>query len=67
MQGKNVMIKLWLCGMALPLLLGIAPALAQKTLVGVTDIEIKVGQSASPVERPAPVAIIPPLSPTTSR
>ncbi len=44
----------WLSGVALFLVLGIPPALAQKTLVGVTDTEIKVGQSA-PFSGPASV------------
>jgi ABC-type branched-subunit amino acid transport system substrate-binding protein len=48
------MTKASLGGAALSLLLGLSPAFAQKTLVGVTDTEIKVGQSA-PFSGPASV------------
>ena len=48
------MTKPLLGGAALLLLLGLSPALAQKTLVGVTDTEIKIGQSA-PFSGPASV------------
>ena len=41
------MSKSWLTGASLAVLLGIAPAMAQKTVVGVTATEIKVGQSAA--------------------
>jgi branched-chain amino acid transport system substrate-binding protein len=41
------MAKPWLRGAALSVLLGIAPALAQNTTVGVTATEIKVGQTAA--------------------
>jgi branched-chain amino acid transport system substrate-binding protein len=41
------MMKPWLAGAALSLLLSISPALAQKRTVGVTDTEIKIGQSAA--------------------
>lgn len=48
------MTKKWLGGAALSILLGIAPAVAQKTVVGVTATEIKIGQSA-PFSGPASV------------
>jgi branched-chain amino acid transport system substrate-binding protein len=48
------MIKPWLGGAALSLLLGPSPAFAQKTMVGVSDTEIKIGQSA-PFSGPASV------------
>ncbi len=41
------MSKSWLTGASLAVLLGISPAMAQKTVVGVTATEIKVGQSAA--------------------
>ncbi len=41
------MSKSWLTGASLAVLLGIAPAMAQKTVVGVTATEIKIGQSAA--------------------
>jgi branched-chain amino acid transport system substrate-binding protein len=45
--GDNVMIRLGLGSAGLSLLLAMVPAMAQKTMVGVTDTEIKVGQSAA--------------------
>ncbi|HBK08545.1 MAG TPA: branched-chain amino acid ABC transporter substrate-binding protein [Acetobacteraceae bacterium] len=48
------MIKPWLSSTALSVLLCIAPALAQKTVIGVTATEIKIGQSA-PFSGPASV------------
>lgn len=48
------MSKSWLTGVALSALLGISPAMAQKTVVGVTPTEIKIGQSA-PFSGPASV------------
>ncbi len=48
------MSKSWLTGVSLAVLLGIAPAMAQKTVVGVTATEIKIGQSA-PFSGPASV------------
>jgi branched-chain amino acid transport system substrate-binding protein len=39
--------KPWLGGALMAVLLSVAPALAQKTVVGVTDTEIKIGQSAA--------------------
>ncbi|HYZ24567.1 MAG TPA: ABC transporter substrate-binding protein [Rhodopila sp.] len=47
------MLKPWLGGVVLSTLLAVSPALAQKT-VGVTDTEIKIGQSA-PFSGPASV------------
>ena len=44
----------WLTGAALSVLLTMTPAMAQKPLVGVTDTEIKIGQSA-PFSGPASV------------
>ena len=41
------MTKPWLSGAVLSMLLAITPALAQKRTVGVTDTEIKIGQSAA--------------------
>ena len=43
------------------------PALAQKTVVGVTDTEIKIGQSARSAAPPACMARYPPPNPITSR
>jgi branched-chain amino acid transport system substrate-binding protein len=37
----------WLGGALMAVLLSVTPALAQKTVVGVTDTEIKIGQSAA--------------------
>jgi branched-chain amino acid transport system substrate-binding protein len=48
------MMKPWLGGTALSLLLSASPAFAQKTMVGVSDTEIKIGQSA-PFSGPASV------------
>ena len=48
------MTKPWLIGTAFFLLLTASPGFAQKTTVGVTDAEIKVGQSA-PFSGPASV------------
>ena len=48
------MTKPWVTAGTLSLLMTITPALAQKAMVGVTDAEIKVGQSA-PFSGPASV------------
>jgi branched-chain amino acid transport system substrate-binding protein len=48
------MMKPWLGGAALSLLLSMSSAFAQKTMIGVTDTEIKVGQNA-PFSGPASV------------
>ena len=48
------MLRPWLGGVALSALLAISPVLAQKKTVGVTDAEIKIGQSA-PFSGPASV------------
>jgi len=48
------MLKPSLSGAALSLLLGISPAVPREAMIGVTDTEIKVGQSA-PCSGPASV------------
>jgi branched-chain amino acid transport system substrate-binding protein len=48
------MTKPWLSGVVLSALLSVSPAMAQKAMVGVTDTEIKIGQSA-PFSGPASV------------
>ncbi len=53
-RGNNVVTKPWMGGALMAVLLSVSPALAQKAAVGVTDTEIKIGQSA-PFSGPASV------------